>query len=78
MLTTKKEVDKIYNAIHESLWFECDKCKGEYLKEHLALYSTENGLYCWELCETCEYNINSIVIHNINPCSTCVIKGVKA
>ena len=63
---------------NEEIYYECDKCKKEYLKEHLAFYSNENGLYCCEGCETCEYNINSIVIHNINPCSTCVIKGEKA
>ena len=63
---------------NEEIYYECDKCKGEYLKEHLALYSNNINRICWEVCETCEYNIYDIVIHNINPCSTCVIKGEKA
>ena len=57
---------------NEEIYYECDKCNGEYLDEDLKSYSD------WSLCATCEYNINSIVIHNINPCSTCVIKGEKA
>jgi acetyl-CoA carboxylase beta subunit len=72
MLTTKEESDKIRNAIHESLWSKCDKCNGEYLDEDLKSYSD------WSLCATCEDNINYIILHNINPCSTCVIRGKKA
>ncbi len=62
---------------NEEMYYECDKCKKEYLNEDLERY-TKDGFYTWELCKTCEINIDYIIHHNINPCSTCVIKGEKA
>jgi len=62
---------------NEEKWYKCSKCKQEYLYEDLKRYA-ENGIYFWSLCATCDDNIDYIILHNINPCSTCVIKGEKA
>jgi hypothetical protein len=62
---------------NEEKWYKCSKCNKEYLYEDLEFYA-KNGFYTWELCKTCEANIDYIIRHNINPCSTCVVKGEKA
>ena len=59
---------------NEEIWY-CNKCNKEYYREDLVDYQYKDGRKYWLLCATCEDNINYIILHNINPCSTCVIKG---
>lgn len=62
---------------NEEKWYKCSKCNEEYLYEDLKRYA-KKGIYFWSLCATCDDIIDYIILHNINPCSTCVINGEKA
>jgi len=63
---------------NEEKLYKCSKCNEEYLYEDLKRYTKDDIYYFWSLCATCDVNIDYIIRHNINPCSTCVIKGEKA